>query len=538
MIKQIFKKEWLKVRKYFLILLVMIFVASLYFVYNLNYIFSTIEPESMMWYKFAHFGNKPYEWLNYFLFLFAIIISAVQFFLERTGKRIKILCHLPVTMEKSISLHLGIGIVYITLLSFVLLLMISTIIYHFYPKEILFVYFKDFFFAYLGAIILYLGISSSVIEKNTKKASLKFLLTITFIFVYNKNFYNTSDLLWLVVVVFLYFLVLDSFYSIKEQKIDGKLFKLFYLLIVIFVVFQVYISYNKSYSKTFNRYYIFYSPIIKNFVYQKNFGDHNFLYKEKNNNKLLNRKHYEESLPFVYWRNLDIQNKLPIVLEDKKYDKSEIKKSRLSFAYKPNYLEKLEIKLYPFINSYKNKGMISFPEVSYIVLRNKIKFYDFDNMLLEKDTKEINEKLISSGLKFPIKNIWGKFTNMKSFDLGSLFLDSNNNLFNMRKRDGVLFVKKINYKTDKKLIYVNISENKQKIFAGYAVDEKSNFYLIDYKTMNFKKIDLKEFDYKNMKLQFLSNPKYYQIRFNSSKKYYSYVYDKEFNFIDKIELNF
>ncbi len=69
MFQQIIKKEWLKLKFYFFILLFIIVVNLFYFGFNINFSFETIEPESMMWYKFAHLEDKPYFYLSYFFII-------------------------------------------------------------------------------------------------------------------------------------------------------------------------------------------------------------------------------------------------------------------------------------------------------------------------------------------------------------------------------------------------------------------------------------------------------------------------------------
>lgn len=58
MFNAVIKKEWIKI-KYFLYVLVVISLGFIgYFWYNLNFEFATIEPASMMWYRFAHLEQK------------------------------------------------------------------------------------------------------------------------------------------------------------------------------------------------------------------------------------------------------------------------------------------------------------------------------------------------------------------------------------------------------------------------------------------------------------------------------------------------
>lgn len=537
MIKQIIKKEWFKIKNYFLMLIIICIATIGHFWYNLDFSFSTIEPESMMWYRFVHLEQKPYYYISYLLLFCAIVISATQFLPERVKNRVKILCHLPVSLKKSLFMHLLIGLFYLLILATFLTVVLTAILFQYYPNEIVAVFIKDISFYFLGSNILYLGLSAAIIEKRNIYAAVKFIVTLFFIFVFFKNIFTLNDSIWLFIAIFMMFLGLDSFYSTKEQKIKNLIYKLSYTLSIAFVIFLAYDGHAKQYQHTFNRYYIFYSSVIKDFVYQKNFGDHKFEYGIKDK-KTFDRESFESYLPFVYWRNLDIQKKLPILIDEKSFDKQTIKSSRLSFSYNPSDLKNKELEIYPLINTNKNIGMIRFPEEVISVLNNRINIYDFDNGLKKELTDNINNLLKSNKITFPIKQIWGKPTNMKPFDLGYFIQDSKNNLFNLQRKDGLFCLTKVAYPKNIDIRFVKIGENRQQKLAGYAIDSKSNFYLIDYKTFEFKQIKLKDFDYQSMKLLFISNPKYYQIRYDNQNSYYSTVFDKNLKMIDTIKLNY
>lgn len=530
---QIIKKEYIKIKKYFYILILFNLLIAIYFAYDLNYQFSNIEPESMIWYSFAHLEQKPYMFLNYVFLLTAIFISLIQFVNEKIKNRIRILCHLPISMHKSIVLHLFVGIIFILFLNVLLGFLISVNIYFYYPFEVLHIYLKDFLFFNTYSILIYLALSASIIEVRKIVFSLKLFLTLTIVFIYIQNIYHINSLLWFIVLIYLFFLCIDSLYSVKKLKNNSIFFKLFTLITILIVASFTYEKLSNDYKNTFNRYYIFYSPILKDFIYQKNLKGHNFEYKDKNNNKYT-RQNYEKLLPFVYWRNLDIQGKLPIIIDDMKYEKDKIKDSRLSFSYKKDYLKKPELLMYPFINAISHTGMIKFPEEVLVFTKNKIKVYNFDERLDKKLTNDINNLVKQNHISFPIKAVWGKATNMKPYDLGYFIKDTNNKIFNIKRANNKITIKKS--EINKNIIFMKISENKQKNFIGYAIDKKSNFYLISYDSYKLQKLNIKEFDYKNMNLQFISNPLYYTVRFSNKYNSFAYVFTKNLKQIDSIKL--
>ncbi|RXK11697.1 DUF4857 domain-containing protein [Halarcobacter mediterraneus] len=527
MINSIIKKEWLKIKPIFFILNGIAFTLLGNFWYNLNFSFKTVEPESMMWYRFTSLEQKPYEYLFYLYLLIGLSISVFQFVPEKIRNRIKIMSHLPISMSKSLFLHLFIGIFYIFILSIGFSLALIFIISQYYPNEILLVSIKDISFYFLGSIIIYLTISSSIIEKNLLISSLKLFIGILFIFIFQKSIFTSIDLIWIPIAILMFFITLDSFYSIKEQRLTNTLFRLLSFLSIVIVIYLSFDMYKSKYKHDFNKYYIFYSPIVKDFVYQKNFGDHQFEYGIKNQ-ETFDRTKYESYLPFVYWRNLDIQGKLPIKIDNEIYDKKTIKESRLSFSYNPTLLKRQEVQMYPLLNPHSKIGMIKFPEEMIALRKNDIKIYNFDERLDKKLTTQLNKLLKTNNVSFPIKDIWGKSTNMKPFDLGYFFLDSKNKLFKLNRYDNKIHLQEVNYPNNIQISFMKISENKKRELAGFAIDSKNDFYIIDYQTLKFRKIELKNFNYKKMKLLFISNPKYYLVRYTDNKNYYAVVFDKNF----------
>lgn len=468
MFKSIFLKEWLKIKYPLFFLLIFSIIILSYFAFDLNFQFSTIEPESMMWYRFIHLEHKPHFILYYFYLFVGIIVATSQFLPEIIQKRVKVTLHLPLNIFQNIFLHLLIGFIFICSIITLFSISLLRIISDYYPNEIVQVVFEDSLFFSLITLLTYILISLIIMEQNRIKQLLKTVFT----------------------------------------------------LLVLF-----YFGFQGSFEKEFHKYYIFYSDILDEFVYQKNFGEHRFEYGIKDK-KTFSQKEYESYLPFVYYRDLEIQKKLPIQIKNISYDANEIKNSKLGFEYNYKMLKKKEVELYPLFNPQKDIGMIKFPEEVFGIFKDGAKVYDFDNDHLKTKSEELNQKLKELNFSYPAKNIWGKTTNIKPFDLGYLILDNKNRLFNLKKEDDKITIKEISYPKDEEIVYINISENRQQKLSGYAIDKNSNFYLLTW-DFEFIKLDLKEFDYKNMRLKLIADPLHYLIRYDDGNSYFAAMFSKE-----------
>lgn len=532
MFKSIFLKEFLKIKYYLLFSFLFSVVVLAYFTFKLNFEFSTIEPESMMWYRFVQLEQKPYFNLIYFYLIFASLFAIFQFLPELIQKRVKVTIHLPLNLIQNVLFHITIGLFFIILFFTFLSLSLLVITSHYYPEEIIQIIFKDTVFYSLISIISYIFISSLIIEQNRKIQFIKLSIFILFLFIFIKEKFFIEDFFTCFILLgFSFFILVDSFYSVKQQRLKNYYKTSFYTVYIALIVLS-FLNYQKNYQKEFYKYYIFYSDILDEFVYQKNFGEHRFEYGIKDN-KTFSQNEYESYLPFVYWKDLDIQKKLPIEIKNRVFSKDEIKDSRLGFEYNYKLLEKKEVELYPLFNPKTDIGVIKFPE-EFFGIFEEAKIYDFDNEHLKEYSLELNKKFKEHNFSFPATKIFGKSTNLKPFDLGYLILDKNNRLFNLKREDDKLYLKEINYDKDIQIEYINISENNKKELAGFVIDKNSNFYLLTW-DFKFIKLNLKEFDYKTMRLRLISDPLNYLIRYDDEKNYYGTIFSKDFKKLKEIE---
>lgn len=227
MIKSILLKEWNKTKLYFYSLILLMISMLVYFAYNLKFEFETIEPETMMWYRFVFLDFKPYEYFKWIFFLNASVIALAQFLPERIKNRVKILTHLPLSLSKVLALHVGVGFAFLVLISTIFIFTCSGILGFYYPNVIINVFYIDSFFYAFGAMIFYLGLTSAVLEKRLKIAILKLFVSLFALWIYAQSELNANIFLWIFVFIFFVFLTIDSLKSVKEQRVDKKILAVF-----------------------------------------------------------------------------------------------------------------------------------------------------------------------------------------------------------------------------------------------------------------------------------------------------------------------
>lgn len=74
------------------------------------------------------------------------------------------------------------------------------------------------------------------------------------------------------------------------------------LAIAVLAGSRMYNTYAVSHVKD----YIFYSPVINDFVYQRNDPGHKFVYGTEK--ETLNKIQFEHALPFIFWKNLKLNS--------------------------------------------------------------------------------------------------------------------------------------------------------------------------------------------------------------------------------------
>jgi len=240
----IINKEWQKLKLYVWSLFFIVICNLCYFWFNLNHSFASIEPESMMWYQFSNLRHKPYFNFVYLFITIGSVVSFAQFLPEIIRNRIKIMIHLPCKLSHIIFRHLLIGALFVLLLSFILSIGLIIIVSSYYPDNIVFIIGKDVLFYTFLSLSAYILLTSVILENKNIIKLLKFVFLLAFLMCLTKKEYYAQDLIWFIILLFIPFVVLDSFYSIKKQRLDSIVFKIFTVIIVIFlsIIFMIYIK--------------------------------------------------------------------------------------------------------------------------------------------------------------------------------------------------------------------------------------------------------------------------------------------------------
>ncbi|WP_087024745.1 DUF4857 domain-containing protein [Thaumasiovibrio subtropicus] len=532
----IYHKEWLKLRGFTLVLCLLNGSACLYFVFDLANQFANIEPDAMMWYRFVHLQEKPYQWLVYGFAFNGLTIALCQFLPEVLRRTVRILTHLPIPMRQMIRQHILAGGTLVVLLNSLLIATVGLTFRHYYPPNILNAALLDLLLAQLPALVLYVGLSATLIENDRKIQACKFALTLLGFFALSHMDASFQAPVGIATIIWLFMPLIDSFLSVKTRRLESKAYRWTVLPVGVGLLFVVGLALEHRFHTGHEDFYLFYSDVRGEFVYQKNGHGHHFEYGTQSNS--LTKAQFEQSLPFVFWKNLDIQGKLPITINGHSFDKRTIRASRMSLQYTPERLTPPRVSLYPFFNPLSHKGSIPFPSEAFVVHQDKFLIYESESR--QKDTElgdRLNQLANEQNMAFPIANVWGKTTNMKPFDWGYFVQDNEGKLFNLGRTDNQVYLTSIDLpNTLGEIAFIHVAENRQKAFYGYAINQDSDVFLIRYPDYHFIPLSLEGFDHRSMSFQLLADPLNYIVRFNDGKRYSAIRFNKQYQKLDRIDM--
>ena len=543
MFKAILYKEFIKIKYVYLILLTFLILLLLILYLDIIKSFFAIEPHSMLWYKAVFLDNLYFDKLKYFPSFCALIIALAQFLPEVHKKKFRIPLHLPLSQNKLILYYLGFGFFLLSFINILFLISLYFISNTYYNALISHSAIITTFPWIISSYIIYNSCVAIMIEPFLKR---KVFLIFIFIALVSLLFLNTNYEAYSNVLYF-YLLILVLSFTIpmlsvdrfknsnisffSNQKILSKIANYSLLLFFIFV-FSFYLPklYKDLVQNNSLATYVFYSSTQKNFVYKKHYGEHVFTY-GNSDEKSLSKEEFEEALPLVYWKNLDIQKKLPLIINGKSYDKNSIKKARQSFRFDYRDLDTKQIQLYPLFNPNSSIGTIAFPNVMFNIQDRFNVFDSEENTLDEKLSLKYTNIFKKNGFLFPAKIIAGKTTNIKPLDEGYFIQDSKNDLFHMKVYDDEMFLKEITYNKEIHIQAIKISESRKKEFYGLAIDYDNQVYIISYDNYKFIRVNLPNYDASSMKLELYANVINKIIRYKNKKEIYTLAYDKDFNYI-------
>jgi len=301
-----------------------------------------------------------------------------------------------------------------------------------------------------------------------------------------------------------------------------------YVLVIIAVI-GLAIALPKLYWITFAK------PIRVPFV-QYSAVDHDFMIlrstddgvvRSNTKGKIFTREEYETKLPFVYVRQLLMNQTLPDSLNGVEMDPHQISKYRSSFRLRPDDLYSPQPSLYPLFESQSGRVNLEMPE-DYFRINWRMEFIDAEsNTINEEKSRMFSAVLYNRGFKFPATSISGIPTTLKSCDEGYFVIDSEDQLFHVKMIKGEPFVRKVDLPDGQKFKSVQCLDNSDKLFYAYLFSEDNHVYALTQYDYLLERFPIDGVDPDECEIRINGDLLNYNILIQGEGFVRSYVFDRD-----------
>ncbi len=310
------------------------------------------------------------------------------------------------------------------------------------------------------------------------------------------------------------------------------------LLAVIALSYALPAGFDKVFVREAGNPLLFFSPLQNQFIYRESLGGHQFNYLNEQG-IAFDRKGFEGQLPFLYYKNLEKQQLLPVTVKGKDFDKEAIKAAKQGLEIKSRHLNGYhsQIELYPLFNNDPQVAIMPFPEDVFRFTDQAMEFINADYNRVDPElTERFTTALKKQGFIFPATVIGGKTTNLKPFDEGFFIRDSNGQVFHLKRVLDQPVVVKTPIDPSLDIQDIIISENRRKEFYGTIITRQGDLYLVAYENYRLIPLPVDNYQPENMDFKLLINPLYRTVVVSDANKVYGTVLDIAYQPLRSYEL--
>ncbi len=205
------------------------------------------------------------------------------------------------------------------------------------------------------------------------------------------------------------------------------------------------------------------------------------------------REEYETKLPFMYTRQLLMNETMPDSINGVEMDMHDISKNRSIFRIRPKDIHSPQPTLFPLFESESGRANLEMPKDFFRITWRMEFIVAGTNKIDEEKSRMFSAVLFKRGFKFPAKSINGLPTTRKSCDEGYLVIDSEDQLFHVKLIKGKPFVEKVNVPNGLKFKFISCVDFKNKLYYAYLFSSDNHVYILtqyDYELVKFPVDDL------------------------------------------------
>ncbi len=156
-------KEWLKLRRYFIVVLLLNLAICLKIFFSIRQKIQE-EHSEMVWYQAVHLHAVFYESIQYLPLITGLVLATAQFIPEISGGRLRIALHLPIKRNVMLLYSILCGLLLYVLVSIMNLLIINLTLRLYFPVEVAAVALPTMMPWILAGLLAYLGTITVLLE--------------------------------------------------------------------------------------------------------------------------------------------------------------------------------------------------------------------------------------------------------------------------------------------------------------------------------------------------------------------------------------
>ncbi len=176
MLKSILLKEYCKIGKPWLVLLILHCLITGYIFIDTRQLFTVNKPE-LVWYQVMHLGQIHYTLFMYVPAFVGVLVACAQFLPEMQNERLRLTLHLPVPSEQLIIAHIFIGLAATSAIVLPNLIFLVIITDMYFPPEIGSIALQTAAPWGCAGFAAYAGVSAALLEPGLKLRIFNMIIT-------------------------------------------------------------------------------------------------------------------------------------------------------------------------------------------------------------------------------------------------------------------------------------------------------------------------------------------------------------------------
>lgn len=325
--------------------------------------------------------------------------------------------------------------------------------------------------------------------------------------------------------------------------------------LLIVATFVLALAVNQLFELTFGqriaKTHLFYSPVTEKFIWRdtllepakeglEDLHHAQFVQMDEDGTRYT-RRQFEELLPFIHYRDMEIWGLLPLTIKGRTYDKATIREARRVMEFSPRDIPgrdpTLDIAetILPLIDSRPEGARLVFPEDRFRLGRDELTFLNADyNRRDEEQTRLVTDALGQAGFVFPARLAASKPTILKPLDEGAFLVDAGGTIFQLKREAGLPVARSTELTPASGVRAIRVSESSRGEYYGFVLTGDGTLNLLTYDD-TLTPLPLTDYDPETMEVKLLVNPLFRTAVYADQKTIRAVVMDHDLEPFDRYE---